>query len=130
MCLSNRYRFEILDPNNFSENVECTPEKPDIPNEPEKPIVPNVPNNPTPATPSNIPSNNSTPREKTNTTVVPKQNDEKTPITIVNSEERIITENNFPEGNNPNSLITRDIKTGDNLFTITILMFFGILGLQ
>lgn len=131
MCLSNRYRFEILDPNNFSENVECTPEKSDIPNEPdepEKPIVPNVPNNKTPATPSNIPSNNSTPREKTNTTVVPKQNDEKTPITIVNAEEKIITENDFQEGKNPNSLIKRDIKTGDNLFTITILMLFGILG--
>ena len=129
MCLSNRYRFEILDPNNFSENVECTPEKPDIPNEPEKPIVPDVPNNKTPATPSNIPSNNSTPREKTNTTVVPKQNDEKTPITIVNSEEKVITENDFQEGKNPNLLIKRDIKTGDNLFTITILMLFGILGL-
>lgn len=129
MCLSNRYRFDILDPNNFSENVECTPEKPDIPNEPEKPIVPNVPNNTTPTTPSNIPSNNSTPREKTNTTVVPKQNDEKTPITIVNSEEKVITENDFQEGKNPNLLIKRDIKTGDNLFTITILMFFGILGL-
>lgn len=128
MCLSNRYRFEILDPNNFSENVECTPEKPDIPDEPEKPIVPDVPNNPTPATPSNIPSNNSTPREKTNTTVVPKQNDEKTPITIVNSEEKNITENDFQEGKNPNLLIKRDIKTGDNLFTITILMLFGILG--
>ena len=126
MCLSNRYRFEILDPNNFSENVECTPEKPD---EPEKPIIPNVPNNKTPATPSNIPSNNSTPREKTNTTVVPKQNDEKTPITIVNSEEKVITENDFQEGKNPNLLIKRDIKTGDNLFTITILMLFGILGL-
>mgnify|MGYP000861469871 CR=1 FL=1 len=49
-------------------------------------------------------------------------------ITIVNSEEKVITENNFQEGNNPNSLITRDIKTGDNLFTITILIFFGILG--
>lgn len=128
MCLSNRYRFDILDPNNFSENVECTPEKPDIPNEPEKPIVPNVPNKTTPTTPSNIPSNNSTPREKTNTTVVPKQNDEKTPITIVNSEEKIITENDFQEGKNPNSLIKRDIKTGDNLFTITILILFGILG--
>ena len=129
MCLSNRYRFEILDPNNFSENVECTPEKPDIPNEPEKPIVPNVPNNPTPATPSNIPSNNSTPREKTNTTVVPKQNDEKTPITIVNSEEKVITENNVSETNIPDFTIKRDIKTGDDMFTITILMFFGVLGL-
>ena len=129
--ITDRYRFEILDPNNFSENVECTPEKPDVPDkpdEPEKPIVPNVPNNPTPTTPSNIPSNNSTPREKTNTTVVSKQNDEKTPITIVNSEEKIITENDFQEGKNPNLLIKRDIKTGDNLFTITILMFFGILG--
>lgn len=50
------------------------------------------------------------------------------PITIVNSEEKIITENDFQEGKNPNSLIKRDIKTGDNLFTITILIFFGILG--
>lgn len=91
-------------------------------------MVPNVPNNPTPTTTSNIPSNNSTPREKTNTTVVPKQNDEKTPITIVNSEEKVITENDFQEGKNPNLLIKRNIKTGDNLFTITILMLFGILG--
>ena len=129
--ITDKYRFEIFDPNNYSENVECTPEKPDIPDkpdEPEKPIVLNVPNNKTPATPSNIPSNNSTPREKTNTTVVPKQNDEKTPITIVNSEEKVITENDFQEGKNSNSLIKRDIKTGDNLFTITILMLFGILG--
>ena len=129
--VSNKYRFEILDPNNYSENVECTPKKPDIPDkpdEPEKPIVPDVPNNKTPATPSNIPSNNSTPREKTNTTVVPKQNDEKTPVTIINSEEKVITENDSQEGKNPNLLIKRDIKTGDNLFTITILMFFGILG--
>lgn len=129
--ITDRYRFEIFDPNNFSENVECTPEKPDVPDkpdEPEKPIVPNVPNNKTPATPSNIPSNNSTQREKTNTTVVPKQNDEKTPITIVNSEEKVITENDFQKGKNPNLLIKRDIKTGDNLFTITILMLFGILG--
>lgn len=130
--ITNRYRFGILDPNIFSENVECTPEKPDVPDKPdeqENPIIPNVPNNPTPATPSNIPSNNSTPREKTNTTVVPKQNDEKTPITIVNSEEKVITENDFQEGKNSNLLIKRDIKTGDNLFTITILMLFGILGL-
>ena len=59
----------------------------------------------------------------------PKQNDEKTPITIVNSEEKVTTENDFQEGKNPNLLIKRDIKTGDNLFTITILIFFGILGL-
>lgn len=51
------------------------------------------------------------------------------PITIVNSEEKIITENDFQEGKNSNSLIKRDIKTGDDMFTITILMFFGILGL-
>ena len=135
--VSNKYRFEILDPNNYSENVECTPEKPDIPDEPEKPIVPNVPNNPTQATPSNIPSNNFTPREKTNTTVVPKQNNEKTPnevveklpITIINSEEKVITENNLPETNISDVTIKRDIKTGDDMFTITILMFFGILGL-
>ena len=52
----------------------------------------------------------------------------KTPITIVNSEEKIITENNVSETNIPDFTIKRDIKTGDNLFTITILMFFGILG--
>ena len=129
----------------------CIPNKPNEPDEPEKPI-PNKPVIPTPnkpsepVTPSNItpdpkpngggitpkPNKPSTPSTP-NTT--PSRPSEPTPVTVINKTEN---KNNvdesqlattLPKQDVPQSEISRNIKTGDNMFNMGIIMMFSILGL-
>ena len=110
------------------------PEKP-VPNKSSEPVTPsNLTPDPKPngggITPKpNKPSTPSTP----NTT--PSRPSEPTPVTVINKTEN---KNNvdesqltstLPKQDVPQSEISRNIKTGDNMFNMGIIMMFSILGL-
>ena len=148
----NNENFEIIDPEDIPEYGEnCSkrlkiiiPNIDDIPNE--ENCIPNKPNDP--ITPSNIPSNPKpngggiTPKQnKPNTpnTVIPKESNttpnkpsESTPVTIINKTENKndVGESQFattlPKQDIPQSEITRNIKTGDIIFVINMIMIFTI----
>ena len=148
--ISGRYSFEIENPNDYPDDEECVevkPGKPSDPDEPEspkpnKPVDP-IPSKPTePVTPSNItpdPKPNGggiTPKpNKPSTPSTPSRPSEPTPVTIINKTEN---KNNvdesqlattLPKQDVPQSEISRNIKTGDNMFNMGIMMMFSILGL-
>lgn len=133
------------------------PNKPIVPVDPnDYPNVPNIPDPPTPSedvpkpenpvTPSDLPkpkpNNPTTPTPKTPNTIVPKEPNtivpkepnntvpkESTPITIITNK----TNENVTNKNNPTTLsetkpVTRNIKTGDNLFFM-LSLFSGMLSL-
>lgn len=128
------------------------PNKPIVPVDPnDYPNVPNIPDPPkpeNPVTPSDLPkpkpNNPTTPTPKTpniiipkeSNKVVPKEPNESTPITIINNK----TNEDVTNKNNPTTLsetkpVTRNIKTGDNLFfmlsfisgTISLFSFISII---
>jgi len=132
----------------------CIPNKPNEPDEPEKPI-PNKPVVPTPnkpsepVTPSNItpnpkpngggitpkPNKPSIPSTPSTPNTTPSRPSEPTPVTVINKTEN---KNNvdesqlattLPKQDVPQSEISRNIKTGDNMFNMGIMMMFSILGL-
>ena len=132
----------------------CIPNKPNEPDEPEKPI-PNKPVVPTPnkpsepVTPSNItpnpkpngggitpkPNKPSIPSTPSTPNTTPSRPSEPTPVTVINKTEN---KNNvdesqlattLPKQDVPQSEISRNIKTGDNMFNMGIMMIFSILGL-
>lgn len=107
----------------------------DIPNE--ENCIPNKPNEP--ITPSNIPSNPKpnggeiTPKQnKPNISNTPNKHSESTPVTIINKTEskNDIDESQLattlPKQDIPQSEITRNIKTGDIIFAINMIMIFTI----
>ena len=107
----------------------------DIPNE--ENCIPNKPNEP--VTPSNIPSNPKpngsgiTPKQnKPNISNTPNKPSESTPVTIINKdkskndidESQLAT--TLPKQDIPQSEITRNIKTGDIIFVINMIILFTI----
>lgn len=126
------------------------PNKPIVPVDPnDYPNVPNIPDPPkpeNPVTPSDLPkpkpNNPTTPTPKTPNTVVPKESNtivpkepnntvpkESTPITIItNKTNEDVTNKNNPTTLSETKPVTRNIKTGDNLF-ILLSLFSGMLSL-
>lgn len=131
------------------------PNKPIVPVDPnDYPNVPNIPDPPTPSedipkpenpvTPSDLPkpNNPTTPTPKTPNTVVPKEpntivhkepnntvSKESTPITIItNKTNEDVTNKNNPTTLSETKTVTRNIKTGDNLFFM-LSLFSGMLSL-
>lgn len=117
--------------------MNCIPNKPETPNEipkEEKPPIITTPSNIPKESPSELPKENEPPKPKHSTPnkTIPNRNTpskptENTPITIVKTDDSVkntIDNNNIsttlPEINN--STISRDIKTGDNLFNIISLI--------
>ena len=155
--ISGRYQFEIENPNDYPDDEECIevkqgkPSNPDEPEKqiPNKPVVP-TPNKPSePVTPSNItpdpkpngggitpkPNKPSTPSTPSTPNTTPSRPSEPTPVTVINKTEN---KNNvdesqltttLPKQDVPQSEISRNIKTGDNMFNMGIMMIFSILGL-
>ena len=125
--------------------MNCVPNEPEKPNETpkeEKPPIITTPSNIPKESPSELPKENEPqkPKHSTPNKTIPNRNvpskqtkpTENTPITIVktdNSVKNTIDNNNIsttlPEINN--STISRDIKTGDNLFNIIYLI--GTIGM-
>lgn len=126
------------------------PNKPIVPVDPnDYPNVPNIPDPPkpeNPVTPSDLPkpkpNNPTTPTPKTPNTVVPKEPNtivpkepnntfpkESTPITIItNKTNEDVTNKNNPTTLSETKPVTRNIKTGDNLFFM-LSLFSGMLSL-
>ena len=130
---------------NYSKRLKIIiPNIDDIPNE--ENCIPNKPNEP--VTPSNIPSDPKpngggiTPKQNrpnTPNTVIPKESNttpnkpsESTPVTIINKTENKndVGESQFattlPKQDIPQSEITRNIKTGDIIFVINMIIIFTI----
>ena len=122
--------------------MNCVPNEPEKPNETpkeEKPPIITTPSNIPKESPSELPKENESPKPNYSTpnkTIpnrnVPSKPTENTPITIVKTDDSVkntIDNNNIsttlPEINN--STISRDIKTGDNLFNIIYLI--GTIGM-
>ena len=118
------------------------PEKP-VPNKSSEPVTQsNLTPDPKPNGGGIIPKPNKPSTPSTPNTVIPKESNttpsrpsEPTPVTIINKTEN---KNNvdesqlattLPKQDVPQSEISRNIKTGDNMFSMGIMMIFSILGL-
>lgn len=123
--------LKIIIPNidDIPNEENCIPNKP---NKPNKPVTPsNIPSNPKPNGGEITPKrNNPNPTNTTNTT--PNKPSESTPVTIINKteskndiyESQLAT--TLPKQDIPQSEITRNIKTGDIIFAINMIMIFTI----
>ena len=127
-------KIKIPSANDFPDITPCNPNKPATPSN----ITPDQKPNGGGITPKpNKPSTPSTPN-----TVIPKESNttpsrpsEPTPVTIINKTENKNNVNEsqlataLPKQDVHQSEISRNIKTGDNMFNIGIMMIFSILGL-
>ena len=130
-------KIKIPSANDFPDITPCNPNKPNKPATPSN-ITPDQKPNGGGITPKpNKPSTPSTPN-----TVIPKESNttpsrpsEPTPVTIINKTENKNNVNEsqlataLPKQDVHQSEISRNIKTGDNMFNIGIMMIFSILGL-
>lgn len=131
-------KIKIPSSDDFPDITPCNPNKPNKPNKPATPsnITPDQKPNGGGITPKpNKPSTPSTPN-----TVIPKESNttpsrpsEPTPVTIINKTENKNNVNEsqlataLPKQDVHQSEISRNIKTGDNIFNIGIMMIFSIL---
>lgn len=131
--------LKIIIPNidDIPNEENCIPNKPNKPNKPNEPVTPsNIPSNPKPNGGGITPKQN---KPNTPNTVIPKESNttsnkpnEPTPIIIINKTEskNDINESQLattlPKQDIPQSEITRNIKTGDIIFVINMIIIFTI----